>query len=40
VAAESALTLQRLDLWDYDAGSTRVPAVHLSAFTFTGATPE
>jgi predicted Zn-dependent protease len=40
VAAESALTLQRLDLWDFDAGSTRVPAVHLAAFTFTGATPE
>ena len=40
VAAESALALQRLDLWDYDAGSIRVPAVHLSAFTFTGATPE
>jgi predicted Zn-dependent protease len=39
MAAESALALQRLDLWDYDAGSTRVPAIHLSAFTFTGATP-
>src|SRR5581483_619043 len=35
VAAESALTLQRLDLWDFDAGSIRVPALHLAAFTFT-----
>jgi predicted Zn-dependent protease len=40
VAMESALTLQKLDLWDFDAGSTRVPAVHLAAFTFTGASPE
>ncbi len=40
VAMESPLALQKLDLWDFDAGSTRVPAVHLAAFTFTGASPE
>ncbi|MGH7321846.1 MAG: TldD/PmbA family protein, partial [Candidatus Rokuibacteriota bacterium] len=38
IALEAALKLQKLDLWDFDAGSTRVPAVHLGAFTFTGAT--
>jgi len=38
VAMERELKLQRLDLWDFDAGSTRVPAVHLVAFTFTGTT--
>lgn len=38
VALERDLKLQRLDLWDFDAGSVRVPAVHLAAFTFTGAT--
>ncbi len=38
IALEAALKLQRLDLWDFDAGSTRVPALHLGAFTFTGAT--
>ncbi len=40
VALERTLKLEKLDLWDFDAGSTRVPAVHLAAFTFTGATPE
>jgi predicted Zn-dependent protease len=40
VALGRDLKLQRLDLWDFDAGGTRVPAVHLGAFTFTGATPE
>jgi predicted Zn-dependent protease len=40
VALGRDLKLQRLDLWDFDAGGTRVPAIHLSAFTFTGATPE
>lgn len=40
VALGRDLKLQRLDLWDFDAGSTRVPAVRLGAFTFTGATPE
>jgi predicted Zn-dependent protease len=34
------LKLQRLDLWDFDAGSIRVPALHLAAFAFTGATPD
>jgi predicted Zn-dependent protease len=38
VAMTRALKLQRLDLWDFDAGSIRVPAVHLGAFEFTGAT--
>jgi len=38
VAMTRALKLQRLDLWDFDAGSIRVPAVHLGAFTFTGVT--
>jgi predicted Zn-dependent protease len=40
VAVGGALTLERLDLWDFDAGSIRVPALHLGAFTFTGATAE
>jgi predicted Zn-dependent protease len=40
VAVGGSLKLERLDLWDIDAGSTRVPALHLGAFTFTGATPE
>jgi predicted Zn-dependent protease len=39
VALGRDLALQRLDLWDFDAGSIRVPALHLAAFTFTGATP-
>ncbi|HEV8307791.1 MAG TPA: TldD/PmbA family protein [Methylomirabilota bacterium] len=38
VAMEHVLKLQRLDLWDFEAGSIRVPAVHLAAFTFTGTT--
>jgi PmbA protein len=38
VAMTRALKLQRLDLWDFDAGSIRVPAAHLGAFTFTGST--
>jgi predicted Zn-dependent protease len=40
VAMEDRLKLQKLDLWDFDAGSIRVPALHLAAFTFTGTTPE
>jgi predicted Zn-dependent protease len=40
VAVGGALKLQRLDLWELDAGSIRVPALHLGAFTFTGTTPE
>lgn len=40
VAMEDRLKLQKLDLWDFDAGSTRVPAVHLAEFRFTGATPD
>jgi predicted Zn-dependent protease len=40
VAVGAPLALQRMDLWDIDAGSIRVPALHLGAFTFTGATPE
>jgi PmbA protein len=39
VAMEATLKLQKLDLWDYDAGSIRVPALHLAEFRFTGATP-
>jgi predicted Zn-dependent protease len=39
VAMEAALKLQKLDLWDFDAGSLRVPALHLAAFTFTGLSP-
>lgn len=39
VALGRDLVLQRLDFWDFDAGSIRVPALHLAAFTFTGATP-
>lgn len=38
VSVGRELKLQRRDLWDLDAGSTRVPAVRLQAFTFTGAT--
>jgi predicted Zn-dependent protease len=34
------LKLQRLDLWEFEAGSTRVPALHLAAFAFTGSTPD
>jgi predicted Zn-dependent protease len=40
VAMEDRLKLQKLDLWDFDAGSIRVPALHLAEFRFTGATPE
>jgi PmbA protein len=40
VAVGAALKLQRLDLWDFDAGSVRVPLLHLGAFAFTGTTPE
>ncbi len=40
VAMEATLKLERLDLWDVDAGSTRVPALHLAAFDFTGTTPD
>jgi PmbA protein len=40
VAMEDRLKLQKLDLWDFDGGSIRVPALHLAAFTFTGTTPE
>jgi len=40
LATENRLKLQKLDLWDFDAGSTRVPAVHLAEFRFTGATPD
>ena len=36
IAMTRTLKLQRLDLWDFDAGSIRVPAVHLGAFEFTG----
>lgn len=38
VGLERTLKLQRYDLWDFDAGSIRVPAAHLAAFTFTGTT--
>jgi predicted Zn-dependent protease len=38
IAMTRTLKLQRFDLWDFDAGSIRVPAVHLGAFEFTGVT--
>lgn len=40
VAMERVLKLQRIDKFSYsfEAGHLRVPAVHLAAFTFTGAT--
>lgn len=37
-AMTRTLKLEKLDLWDFDAGSVLVPAVRLRAFTFTGAT--